>query len=247
MTTPRTGAGDPARTLALLWRAEVELPRRRGPRPALDVDALVATAIDMADADGLDALTVRGLARRVGVSPMTLYTYMPGTAELLDVMLDSLYLAMPRPSWARRRSWRSRVRTVADLNRDLYAAHPWAAHVSTARPPLGPGLMAKYEHELTALDGLGLTDVQMDAALRFVLAFVQSSAVASQGAAGGDDTWWAAAGPLLAEVLDAERYPLASRVGTAAGQVQNAAFDPDRAYAFGLDRVLDGLEALIER
>jgi AcrR family transcriptional regulator len=220
MTTPRTGAGDPARTLALLWRGEVELPRRRGPRPALDVDALVATAIDMADADGLDALTVRGLARRVGVSPMTLYTYVPGTAELLDVMLDALYLAMPRPSWARRRSWRARVGTVAGLNR---------------------------EHELAALDGLGLTDVQMDAALTFVLAFVQSSAVASQGAAGGDDTWWAAAGPLLAEVLDAERYPLASRVGTAAGQAQDAAFDPDRAYAFGLDRVLDGLAALIER
>jgi AcrR family transcriptional regulator len=210
------------------------------------VDDVVAAAIAIADADGLDAVTMRAVAERLGISPMSLYTYVPGKAELLDVMLDVLYLAMPRTP--HRRDWRARLRAVADANRELYARHPWAARVSTARPPLGPGLMAKYEHELAALDGLGLHDIELDAALTFVLSFVQANAVAAQeqaDAPGTDAEWWATAGPLLARVVDPERYPLAARVGSAAGAAQGGAYDAERAYAFGLERVLDGLAALI--
>ena len=101
---------------------------------------------------------------------MTLYTYVPGKAELLDLMVDALWLAMPRE----RRP--HGVLSVADANRALYAAHPWAARVTTSRPPLGPGLLAKYEHELGAFVGLGLSDVDMDAALTLVLGFVQGIA-----------------------------------------------------------------------
>jgi hypothetical protein len=108
--------------------------------------------------------------------------------------------------------------------------------------------MAKYEHELAALDGLGLHDIELDAALTFVLSFVQANAVAAQeqaDAPGTDAEWWATAGPLLARVVDPERYPLAARVGSAAGAAQGGAYDAERAYAFGLERVLDGLAALI--
>jgi AcrR family transcriptional regulator len=252
----RTSSGDPARTLALLWRGRGRAsdagPRRRGPRPRLSVDDIVEAAVAIADTEGLDALTMRAVAERVGSSPMTLYTYVPGKAELLDLMLDALYVAMPRAPWSRRQGWRARLRSVAETNRELFDSHPWAARVSTARPPLGPGLMAKYEHELAALDGLGLTDLDMDAALAHLLAFVQSSAVAAQAAAnaaveaGDDASWWAEAGPLLERVADPVTYPLASRVGNAVGAELGAAFDPRRAYAFGLERVLDGLGVLIE-
>ena len=90
----------------------------------------------------------------------------------------------------------------------------------------------------------------MDAALTFLLAFVQANAVAAQDhavAPGTDADWWATAGPLLARVVQPERYPLASRVGSAAGAAQGGAYDAERAYAFGLERVLDGLAALIDR
>ncbi len=237
---------DVARTLTLLWR-EAE-PPRRGPRPRHSVDDVVDAAIAIADADGLDAVTMRAVAERLGTSPMSLYTYVPGKAELLDLMLDALYLAMGRKPF--RLQWRARLRTVAEANRELYARHPWAARISTARPPLGPGLMAKYEYELAAFDGLGLSDVEMDAALTFLLAFVQGNAVAAQehaDAPGTDAEWWATAGPLLARVVDPERYPLASRVGSAAGAAQGGAYDAEHAYAFGLERVLDGIAALIDR
>jgi AcrR family transcriptional regulator len=226
----RTGEGDPVRTLTLLWRRNE--PPRRGPRPRLSVDAVVEAAIALADEAGLEAVTMRAVAERLGVSAMTLYTYVPGKAELLDLMLDALWLAMPREPGAT-------IRSVADANRALYAAHPWAARVTTARPPLGPGMLAKYEHELGAFEGF--SDVERDAALTLVLGFVQGIA-AQDPSPTPDAEWWEAAGPLLAELVDPADYPLASRVGTAAGEEQGGAYDAGRAYEFGLTRIIEGLE-----
>ncbi|WP_052848039.1 TetR/AcrR family transcriptional regulator [Streptomyces avicenniae] len=251
MPTERTSAGDPARTLQLLWQ-DSPADRPKGPRRGLTVAAVVTAATGVADAEGLDALTMRRVAKDLGVVPMTLYTYVPGKAELLDLMLDAAYRRMPRADTAGA-PWRDRLTAVAEENRALYARHPWAAAVSTARPPLGPGLMAKYEHELAALDGLGLDDVTLDACLTHLLTFVQAWAraaadarAAEQDSAMDDRQWWEANGPLLARVLDEEAYPLAVRVGAAAGAAHGGAYDPEHAYTFGLGRVLDGFAPLID-
>jgi AcrR family transcriptional regulator len=247
-----TGAGDPARTLALLWRDPSAVPRR-GPQRGLSLDAVVHAAVALADNEGLEALTMRRMAQVLTVAPMSLYTYVPGKAELLDLMLDAAYAQMRRADTAGQ-PWRQRLTAIADENRALFVAHPWAVTVSTLRPPLGPGAIAKYEHELSALDGLGLTDVEMDDCLAYMLTFVQAAARAmvdarttQQITAMNDEQWWAAAGPLLARVLDPRSYPLATRVGTAAGTAHGSAYDPAHAYDFGLQRVLDGLAALITR
>ncbi len=251
MVPGRSSAGAPARTLQLLWRGPVAASRR-GPERGLDVDAVVAAATDLADREGLEAVTMRRVAAVLGVGVMTLYTYVPGKAELLDLMLDSAYARMPRADTTGQ-PWRQRLATIAEENRALFDAHPWAATVSTLRPPLGPGLMAKYEHELTALDGLGLDDVEIDDCLTHLLTFVQGCARAAADAraarhdsAMDDEQWWAGIAPLLARVLDERAYPLACRVGTAAGTAHRAAHDPDHAYHFGLHRILDGLAVLID-
>lgn len=242
---------DPDHMLRLLWRAGDD-PPRRGPRPGLSVDAVVEAAIRLADAAGLDAVTMRRVAQQLGVAPMTLYTYVPGKAELLELMLDAAYAAMSRADTSGR-PWRERVAAVAGENAALYAAHPWAATVSTGRPPLGPGMMAKYEHELAAFDGVGLDDVTVDAALTHLLNFVRSTArdaadarAVRQATAMDDAQWWSANAPLLERVLDPAAYPRAVRIGGAAGAAQQSAYDPERAYGFGLVRVLDGLAALID-
>lgn len=275
---PATDAGDPARTLALLWRQQSR--PRRGPRPTRSVDDVVAAAVALADESGLDALTMRALADRLGASTMSVYTYVPGKPELLDAMLDAIHLAMPRTRW-RTRSWRRRVTSVAEANRDLLLAHPWATRLhGLSRPPLGPGTLGKYEHELAAFDGTGLSEIEIDAALTFVVGFAQAQARTQVGLVrpgGPEDTalrsrpvttpqrcvpadsrlqsaasapthaqWWAASAPLLSRLVRAEDYPRATRVGSAAGAAQGAAYDPDRAWEFGLARVLDGLAALIE-
>jgi AcrR family transcriptional regulator len=251
VTSHRSGAGAPARTLALLWRDPSTAPRR-GPRPGLTVDAVVDAAIRLADAEGLDAVTMRRVAQALGVAPMTLYTYLPGKAELLDLMLDAAYAAMARTDTSGR-PWRERAAALARENRALFTAHPWAAAISTSRPPLGPGQLAKYEHELGALDGLGLSDVDLDAALSFLLGFVRSHArdaadarAAQQDSAMDDAQWWELNAPILARVFDASSYPTAARVGSAAGAAQGGAWSAEAAWDFGLARVLDGLAVLVE-
>jgi AcrR family transcriptional regulator len=247
-----SGSGDPASVLELLWG--IAAPRgRRGPRPGLSVERIVRAAIGIADRDGLEAVTMRRLADSLAVRPMALYTYVPGKRELLDLMLDAVYGDMPQAASLGDR-WRERLVAVARDNRALFELHPWAAAIPTSRPPLGPGLMAKYEHELSALADAGLDDVETDAALTFLLDFVRSSALAAHDARATrqdtgmtDEEWWAANAPLLARIVDEDAYPTAARVGAAAGAAHGGAYSSDHAWEFGLARVLDGLGVLIER
>ncbi|HYN96886.1 MAG TPA: TetR/AcrR family transcriptional regulator [Pilimelia sp.] len=252
MPTHRSGTGDPVRTLELLWRAPGAGVNQRGPRQTLSVDRVVAAAIGVADAEGVEAVTMRRIAQALGVAPMSLYTYVPGKAELLDLMIDTVCGQMTH-SQPPDGSWRARLTAIADDNRALHERHPWLITVSTARPPLGPGVIEKYDRELAALDGLGLADVEMDAALTFLLGFVESTARAAAAARTSqqdstldEQQWWEASAPLLERVFDAERYPTAARVGAAAGAAYEAAADPEHAYAFGLGRLLDGLGVLID-
>jgi AcrR family transcriptional regulator len=247
----RSSAGDPAKTLQLLWRDPAAVPRH-GPRQGLTIDTVVDTATRLADAESLEAVTMRRTAQLLGVVPMTLYTYVPGKAELLDLMLDTAYARMPRTDTSGQ-PWRQRLTAIAAENRALFETHPWAATVSTVRPPLGPGQMAKYEHELSAFDSLGLDDITVDDCLTYLLSFIQACARASSDArdvqrdsAMDDEQWWAANAPLLARVFDENAYPTAARVGAAAGAAHGSAYSPGHAYDFGLQRVLDGLAALID-
>ena len=253
-----TGHGEPSATLALLWRdrrhGEQSDARSRGPARSRAVDDVVAAATRLADQGGVEAVTMRAVAAQLGMSPMSVYTYVPGKAELLDLMVDEAYLGMTRKAWRRSQTWRRRATLVAEANRGLLVAHPWLTEVAAlSRPPLGPGVMAKYEHELAAFDGTGLDDVTTDAALSHLLAFVQGWARSARDAERGrvdsersDAEWWAANEALLARALDPTAYPRAVKVGAAAGAAQGSAWSPEAAWRFGLARTLDGLGALVD-
>jgi AcrR family transcriptional regulator len=250
LATEYTGTGDPKRTIELLWG--VQGPRRRGPKPRLTLDQITATAIAIADRDGLAGVSMRRVADELGVTAMSLYGYVPGKAELLDVMLDRVYGQLPlgeeMPG-----GWRAQLEAIAQRNWDLYLAHPWLLQVATSRPLLGPNMTAKYDAELSAVDGLGLTDVEMDLVIILVDDYVHGAARGAVEAAQAeartgmtDEEWWQTYSPLLSEVLDAVRFPTAVRVGSAAGAEYGGPFDPARAFVFGLARLLDGVEAFIE-
>ena len=138
MPTEHSSGGDPARTLHLLWREPGPADSRRGPRQGLSVERVAAAAIALADSDGLGSVTMRAVAHALGVVPMSLYTYVPGKAELLDLMLDTVYRQMPRGDLSGM-PWRERLAAVAHENRDLFTRHPWIAEVSTSRPRSVPG------------------------------------------------------------------------------------------------------------
>jgi AcrR family transcriptional regulator len=242
-----SGGGDPARSLALLWRTR-ERPSRKA---ELSVDRIVLTAIEVADAEGLDALSMRRIAERLGVGTMSLYTHVPGKAELIDVMLDTAYgeVAWPEDVTG---GWRARLELAARESWRLYKRHPWLSQIGTGRPVLGPNAIARYDHELRALDGIGLTDIEMDSVVSLVAGHVHGAARAAMEAAQAvrrtgltDEQWWGVSAPHLGMVLDASRYPTAARVGTAAGEAYGAAYDLERGFEFGLQRILDGVAALV--
>ena len=253
MTENRTGGGEPSRTLALLWGQDAAAGTRRGPARSITPAQLTEAALALADESGLAAVTMRAVAQTVGIAPMSVYTYVPGKPELLDLMVDALHERMPREPWAEGTSWRERLAAVARSNREMLSAHPWMTEVAAlSRPPLGPGTLAKYEHELAALDGTGLTDVEVDASLAHLLGFVRShvrsahdAARATTDTAVSDAAWWQANQPILARALDPAAFPRAVRIGAAAGEAQGSAWNPDHAWEFGLARTLDGLGALI--
>ncbi|MEW2499508.1 MULTISPECIES: TetR/AcrR family transcriptional regulator [unclassified Amycolatopsis] len=252
MSTEYTGGGDPRRTIELLWG--VPGPPRRGPKPKLTVADVVATATRLADADGLEAVTMRRVADELGVAPMSLYTYVPGHAELIDLMLDDAHgeLTAELPSTG----WRDALTAVAEDLWRLYHRHPWLLQITTGRPPLGPNTFAKYERELSALDGLDLDELELDAVVSLVIGLVQGTARGSIDAVRlarrtglTDAEWWERSAPVLTEIpaADAANFPRASRVGTAAGQAHNAASNPEHHFRFGLARILDGVTLLVER
>ena len=241
MATEFTGTGDPARSMALLWRTPQSSNRRRGPSSSLDVDWIVAAAVRLADAEGLTAVSMRRVAAELGVPAMTLYGYVPGKGELVDLMFDAVLGELyPDEQTATSGNWRARVEAVARANWTFFLRHPWAGHVATGRPPLGPNLMRKYDLELRAVDGLGLSEVQMDLLVTLVNRFVRGtvSGVHEQAAAerstGTPDGQWEAA-----------TAPYAARVGPIAGAELRGAVAPERSFEFGLERLLDGIGVLI--
>ncbi|WP_229397684.1 TetR/AcrR family transcriptional regulator [Micromonospora okii] len=242
------GVADPARSLALLWGP-------RGPdarsRSNLGVEKIVLAAVDMVDADGLAELSMRRLAQALGVGVMSLYTYVPGKAELIELMIDTVYgeTVGPDPLPA---GWRVALERVARTNWELYRRHPWVLRIPVGRPPLGPHAMAKYEYELRAVEGLGLTEVEMDSTVRLVTDYAEGVArraveasVLERESGMTDEQWWRVCGPLLGAFVDGARFPVATRVGSAAGAAHGGSYSPEHAFEFGLQRLLDGIEVFI--
>jgi len=248
-----SSGGDPARTVALLWGRR-ELPRH-GRRHALTITQIVETAIAIADADrDLALLSMRRVAEALGAGTMSLYTYIASRAELVEAMLDAAYAeVVPQLADAGASGWQAGLAQVGTVNWRMYLRHPWMLQVFTGRPPLGPNAITKYELELRVVNGIGLTDLEMDAVVTMVHTHLQGvarlkvEAENTQRRTGLTDAqWWEATAPVLAEVFDPAQFPVAARVGQAAGQEHQSAYDPEHAYQFGLDRLIAGIDALIQ-
>ena len=243
---------DPARSLALLWRSHT-----RAGRSGLTLAAIIEAAIAIADAEGLEAVSMRRVAERLNVGAMSLYTHVPGKGELTDLMFDAvageLYEDVEEPS-RQPGGWQAALRFVARRNWELFDRHPWLLSLSHARPVMGPHVSRNYEAELRPLDSIGLTDIEMDDTLALVLSHVSSVArtrllqhSAQQESGQTDLEWWVATAPILETVMSGQHFPVAGRVGQAAGMAHQAVTNPEHALAFGLDRILDGIEVLITR
>lgn len=230
--------------IRLLWREESPSGSPRGRPARLSADDVVAAAIGLADGEGIAALTMRAVAARLGSSTMALYAHVPDKTTLLALMSDQVLARMPHAEYEPIDDWRERLTRLAGDNRDVHLAHPWLAGLGPDLTPVGPGAVGKYERELRALEPLGLSAVDTDACLTLLVDFARSSAEAQRAAAAPAAGWWDAAAPVLAEHVTVERFPLATRIGAAAGEHHRSARDDEHAFRFGLARILDGIGSL---
>jgi AcrR family transcriptional regulator len=231
----------------IIWEHLSRPPR--GPRPTLTHDQIASAAVEIADADGLDAVTMRRLAGRLDVATMGLYRYVRNKDDIFALMLNTVAreIVPPEPGTA---GWRDTLRRIAQELRAGHLRHPWLARLqSNTAATLAPNLLAVLEAGLAALDAVDLDlDVdQMVAAFSALTAYVQGKTAAeiAQREAyrrygwSSDDDMRAAAGPRLLWLLNRGDYPtLAHYVVDGSNQD-----DADYSFAFGLECVLDGIAA----
>ena len=242
-----TGGSDFRVSLKLLWGTKERAPR--GPKPALTVAQIVEAAVALADAEGIDNMSMRRVAERLGVGAMSLYRYIPSKAELLDLMLDAIHAehANATPP-ADREPWRVRLEWHAHQSRALIQRHPWMLQVRMGqRPPLGPNIMAVFNACLGVAKDIGVTPAQTIAVTELVGHYVQGAtrsdveAVQTVEESGvSDEEWWGERDVFWQEYFDVERFPHITLMWEA-----GAYEAPEDPFDFGLQRVLDGIEAMV--
>lgn len=224
----------------------------KGPAPSLSRAQIAAVAITLADAEGIEAVSMRRLARELGVAATSLYGYVRRKDELYDLMIDAVYGEdgdPPPPSG----DWRNDVRGFAHRLRALILRHPWLATLAAGQPTMGPNSLARTEHILTVLDGLGLDIDTMTTIVGTVTAYVRGYAIgelAEEEARrrSGLDThqWMRARGPYVRKIIESGRYPMMTRVVREA----KGPHDPDAAehgFRTGLEQILDGIASHLPR
>jgi AcrR family transcriptional regulator len=243
---------DPGRTDALAADVIWLRPDRagRGPRPTHSRAAIVTVAVAIADADGLDAVSMRRLAAELGSGAASLYRYVARKDDLLDLMVDTVVGEGPPPA-APSGDWRADLREIAYATRAMILRHPWVATLFAGRPTLGPNRLRAGEHTLSVIDRLGLSLDEMMAVIDTLLAFIRGHVItelAEQEAArrsGLDwEAWLASRAAYVRTIIESGQYPQLARIWLEA----EGPHDPHRAersFEFGLERVLDGFVAFL--
>lgn len=152
------GTAEGRRIVALLWDPP-EVTTGRGPRAKLTLAEVVAAGMAEADESGLAALSIRRVAKRLGIAAMSVYTYVPGRSELVELMIDAAYaeFSLPDPALG----WRERLSAHVEQSWLMLRRHPWLLDYNVARMPVGPHVLDVEEALYAALAtaGLGPADV----------------------------------------------------------------------------------------
>ncbi|SEH02267.1 regulatory protein, tetR family [Nonomuraea solani] len=229
---------------APLWeRLERPAP---APRQTLSSQRIAAAAVAIADAEGLDAITMRRLATELGVAPMAAYRYVSGKDELLELMVDHVYTELELPPGTA--GWRETLRAIAVETRELMLRHLWLGQLPpSAVLALTPNRTAVSERALSALAGLE-PDTAMAVATTvssYTLGMTGSEIAMRQFMAGqgwaDEQQVYTSLAPQLTYLLDTGRYPAFERY-IHEGRCKN---DPAWQFETGLEYVLDGIAARI--
>jgi AcrR family transcriptional regulator len=239
------GTPEGQRVLRLLW--DPPGPPGRGPRPRITLAEIVEAGIAIVAAEGLDALSMRKVATSLSVGVMSLYTYVPGRSELVELMIDHAYadVAKADPD----AHWRRQLAFLAEQHRELFSRHPWILETTVWRLPMGPNVLDAEEEMYRALRASGLSPEQIYGVRNLIAWHIQGIARTAmqdqeitRRTGVTNEAYWESRNSFWVTYFEPERFPTMSWIH------EHGGFDgPEPADDFAFERVLDGIQTLVDR
>lgn len=230
----------------LLW--EDRSPATRGPKAAFAPAEVVQAAIDIADHDGLGAVTMQAVSARLGFTTMAIYRYFPNKETLYDAIVDA-GMGLPPPPAPPAADWRTEVTTWAHAKREMLCARPWLAELPFVAAPHGPNWLAWLEALARPLSRLGLPPAEVGQMISVIDGYTRgasdtSISLARERTRGVSERAWAAAvGADLGRAIGDPRYTHFAAILTAPSDGHPRSMR--ESFDFGLQRVLDGIELYV--
>lgn len=238
----------------------------RGPKRGLSIDVVVAAALRLADSDGLESVSMARVAEELGFTTMSLYRYVASKDELLQLMWNASAQGAEDLE-LEGDNWRSRLRYWAIVQREMIDRHPWITQMPMAAPPLAPNSLRFVELGLAAMDDTGLAEDDKIRIIGLLSSYTLSEARMAYDAARAVDQAKAAAAEtepsdadrtevqvpqwsfeaLLRELVDENTYPRLYRMAWSAATDDQPDDDERAEFLFGVERILDGTQALIDQ
>jgi AcrR family transcriptional regulator len=203
-------------------------------RPGLSREEVARAALVLLDGEGLEAFSMRRLAKELGVGTMTLYGYFRSKEELLDAVVDLAVAEQELPTLEG--PWRERLRRLAKTARSNLARHPGLVQIRVVQPVLRPEALRLTELGMRILEDAGFDTDEAAKAFRLLFTYTLGFTLFSPEAA--EHQAREAAREALS-ALPPEYYP---RLLAAADEAADA-MAGDAVFDYGLERILDGLEA----
>jgi AcrR family transcriptional regulator len=233
--------------VTLLWG--LRETARRGRKPSLTVADITRAAVEVADAEGLAAVSMTRVAAQLGNATMALYRYVKSKDELLLLMSDAALDGPPDlPDGV---DWRTGLTLWARGVLKVLRRHPWTAQIPISGPPVGPNNLWWFDRALHALGDTGLDEEDKVGVVMGLLTFVHGelrlSIDLSKGYAENPEAFGRQYGMALAQVVDAQRFPALSKVIAAGVFEGEVPYDEEAEGEFGMGLYLDGVAAFIER
>lgn len=228
-------------------------PRRQKEQAPLSREQIVAAAVRLLDAEGIEALSMRKLGTEMGTAATSLYRHVANKDELIELVVDEVYGELELPEAGGPDAWRASLSHSGHSLRDMVLRHPWVASVlgQVGLAHLGPNLMRMSERMLRLARTAGFPPGEADLAMKAVISYVIGattseasylSLLARSGMSEAD--WLRSLAPAAQQALD--EHPL-TQDHYATQRDRDPARLREENFDYGLQRVLDGLATRIDR
>jgi AcrR family transcriptional regulator len=217
--------------------------RAAEPREPLNRERVLQAALTLADANGIDALSMRKLGEAVGVEAMSLYNHVPSKADVLDGLIDLVFSEIELPSGTH--GWRTAMRLRAIAIRAALTRHPWAIGLMESRTSPGPATLRHHDAVLGCLRSARFPVALTAHAYAVLDSYIYGFALQEASLpfdAGAETSELAQA--ILAQ-FPADTYPHLAEFTLE--HVMQPGYDYGSEYEFGLDLILDGLESALRQ